>query len=66
MNFETIWLQLCHKNNLLLRDETVVEFKSRNLKILLRQVFEQGQKSVPIPEKKNDLTDMINSLFGAK
>lgn len=47
MTFDSIWLQLCEKNNLLIVEESVVEFRSKNLKALLLQVYQQGQKNIP-------------------
>jgi hypothetical protein len=45
LSLEQIWQQLCKKDSRLAQPETVVDFKSENLKKLLAQVYEQGQKS---------------------
>ena len=45
MTFQEIWQQLCRKRPLLSDPESTVEFKSVNLKSLLRQAYEQGEKA---------------------
>jgi len=45
MTFQEIWQQLCRKRPLLADDDSIVEFKSINLKSLLRQAYEQGEKA---------------------
>jgi hypothetical protein len=45
LTLEQIWQQLCKKDTRLNQPETVVDFKSENLKKLLAQVYEQGQRS---------------------
>lgn len=46
MKFDQIWQQLLNKDSRLSDDNAVVEFKAGNLKRLLRQVHEQGAKTV--------------------
>lgn len=45
MTFQEIWQQLCRKRPLLSDPDSTVEFKSVNLKSLLRQAYEQGEKA---------------------
>jgi hypothetical protein len=45
MTFQEIWRQLCRKRPLLSDPDSTVEFKSVNLKSLLRQAYEQGEKA---------------------
>ena len=45
MTLEYIWNQLCRKQPKLLNKNATVEFTSQNLKALLAQVYEQGQKA---------------------
>lgn len=45
MTFQEIWQQLCRKRPLLADPDSTVEFKSANLKSLLRQAYEQGEKA---------------------
>ena len=70
MTFDTIWLRLCEKSHLLVDGESIVEFRSKNLKILLKQVFEQGQKSIPksdpLPTTSNDWLNDLFSGYGKK
>jgi hypothetical protein len=59
MTFEAIWQQLCSKKPALKTPETkIVEFTSQNLKALLRQVYEQGERhgreSAEQPAKPRD------------
>ncbi len=49
LSLEQIWQQLCKKDSRLDQPETVVDFKAENLKKLLAQVYEQGQRSA-IPD----------------
>lgn len=60
MSFQDIWAQLCRKEPSLLKPETVVEFKSDNLKALLLQVYEQGQRSI---QKNIDATRKSSGKF---
>lgn len=62
MTFREIWQQLVRKDSRLLDGDTKVEFTSSNLKKLLAQVHEQGQKSAP----KSDGTLDFGSIFGGK
>lgn len=66
MNSEAIWDQLCAKNPALRNDEAIVEFKARNLKKLLAQVWEQGRKSSPEMERGDLFSDMFGQIFGSK
>lgn len=78
MTFDSIWLQLCEKNNLLIVEESIVEFRSKNLKTLLIQVYEQGKKvgeSAKLPKSQTDsvnknynglYNDFFGSIFGNK
>jgi len=52
MTFSEIWNKLCDKHPALLINGKVHEIKSENLKSLLKQVYEKGQKStdIEIPE----------------
>jgi len=50
MTYSEVWECLCTKNNKLKNDESDVVFKAKNLKKLLRQVYDQGKdagKSFP-------------------
>lgn len=62
MTFQEIWQQLCRKSPSLEKPGATVEFKSENLKALLRQVYDQGQKSAPA--SSDGRFDMFNSIFG--
>lgn len=68
MTFQDIWDQLCRKQPSLAQPETTVEFKSGTLKALLRQVYEQGQKSVPtnIDGPRKDTMDIFGGIFGGR
>lgn len=44
MTFQSIWEQLTRKDPRLTDPETKVEFTAENLRRLLRQVYEQGEK----------------------
>lgn len=63
MTFREIWQQLVRKDSRLLDGDAKVEFTSSNLKKLLEQVYEQGQKSVP---KSGGMFDDLSSMFGGK
>lgn len=66
MTFDTIWDQLCRKNPALSKGDSTVEFKSANLKTLLRQVYDQGAKSVPKSEPiGNSNGQVFDDLFGS-
>lgn len=67
MTFQAIWDQLCRKSSALEKPDSVVEFKADNLKALLRQVYEQGQQSVPRQSKDTDeMKSMFDSMFGGR
>jgi hypothetical protein len=68
MTFQDIWNQLCRKQPSLEKPETTVEFKSDNLKALLRQVYEQGQKSIPTNSDgtRKDPMDIFGGMFGGR
>ena len=68
MTFDDIWNQLCRKSPALSRRDSRLEFTSNNLKLLLKQVYEQGQKSVEPQviqpkESKDDYLDAFRSMF---
>lgn len=65
MTFKEIWSQLVKKRPELAKAETVVEFKSENLEMLLKQVYEQGQKSVKPADKPSGF-DSFSSMFGGR
>jgi hypothetical protein len=65
VTFDAIWLQLCDKSIHLTNDEAVVEFRSKNLKILLRQVYEQGRRSVPVSTPVHDPGNWFDDIFGS-
>lgn len=66
MTFDAIWQQLCKKKPSLCKDDNTVEFKSANLKTLLRQVYDQGAKSVPKSEPiGNSNGQVFDDLFGS-
>lgn len=44
MTFQDIWNQLVRKNPAIAENGKTVEFQSENLKRLLRQVYEQGER----------------------
>lgn len=48
MKFYEIWNQLVRKNSKLENDDAEVTFKASNLKALLRQVYEQGEKEATV------------------
>jgi len=63
MTFDAIWQQLCRKNPKLENDSAKVEFDAGNFKRLLRQVYEQGERSAPKPpEPKNPFSDIFGGL----
>lgn len=63
MTFKEIWAQLLRKNADLANADAKVEFTSANLEMLLRQVYEQGQKSVP-KATWADAKNPFSSMFG--
>ncbi len=67
MTFDELWKQLEKKQPDLKNDESVVEFTALNLRLLLRQVYEQGKSSVPKTEPtsgSNPFSDMFGGGFG--
>ena len=63
MTFDAIWQQLCRKVPKLENDSAKVEFESKNLRALLRQVYEQGERNAPKPpEPKNPFSDIFGGL----
>lgn len=62
MTFDEIWNQLLRKSPSLAKDESTVEFRADNLKLLLRQVYEQGEKQGQ--SKPHQATNPFSSLFG--
>ena len=62
MTFDAIWQQLERKQPRLRRD-CRIEFTSGNLRALLRQVYEQGQKSTSASSDKT--TTAFRDIFGA-
>lgn len=59
MTFDEIWESLVRKKPDLDRPHAKAEFTSGALKRLLRQVYEQGQKS-------SDATNLFGDLFGKR
>ena len=47
MTFDEIWEQLKRKDDKLADESATVSMSAGNLRKLLRQTYEQGQKSVP-------------------
>ncbi len=60
MTFDQIWGQLVRQKPKLERDDSIAEFTVANLRRLLRQVYEQGQASVP----REPLEDTFAKFFG--
>ena len=69
MTFKALWEQLCRKKPVLMEPDKTVEFEVRNLRALLEQVYEQGQKSASVKtggsEGSNAAVDSLRSMFGA-
>lgn len=63
MTFKEIWAQLVRKNADLAKPDARVEFRSENLEQLLKQVYEQGQKSVP-KQTGTGTKNPFDSMFG--
>ena len=61
MTFQEIWASLCKKRPLLSDPNATVEVSSDGFKKLLRQVYEQGQKSVTVKPAKSG--GMFDDLF---
>ena len=62
MTFQEIWTSLCKKRPLLNDPNATVEVSSEGFRKLLRQVYEQGQKSVTVkPEKSGGMFDDLFS-----
>lgn len=64
MTFGEIWASLVNKCPDLANDAAVVEFRSDNLRRLLRQVYDQGAKSVV--RDGGAVGSFFDSLFGGK
>lgn len=65
MTFDQVWDQLTRKRPSLERSESVVEFTAGNLRRLLRQAYEQGEKSVACePPASGDLMGAFSDIFG--
>lgn len=64
MTFDAIWEQLRRKNPALSKGDSTVEFRSDNLKTLLRQVYEQGVKSAPKTDSNKNTFDSVLDDFG--
>lgn len=74
MKFDEIWQQLERKNADLKNDEAEVVFKAKNLRHLLRQVYDQGEKEAKPPtreefkraerEATRSAFDQFGSMFG--
>lgn len=63
MKFEEIWDKLVLKDVRLLKPDTDVTFKAKNLKKLLQQVFDQGVLEQKSLEKPIDRLDRIRKKF---
>lgn len=61
MTFNEIWEQLCRKEPLLRRPESQVTFTSENLRSLLEQVYEQGERS---GKEKQKYSGDLGDIFG--
>lgn len=67
MRFTEIWAQLVRKSPKLAKDDATVEFKAANLRALLRQVYEQGEKAgrgsaqPATPSFKDDMFNMFGN-----
>ena len=61
MTFDQIWGQFTKKRPELNTDEATVEFTAASLRLLLRQVYEQGQASV---HKPSPAQDAFRNAFG--
>ena len=57
MTFEKIWEQLCRKEPRLKIAGTKIEFTSKGLEQLLKQVYDHGVKN------KSDVDDFLGGLF---
>lgn len=67
MTFDQIWEQLVRKQPKLDQDDSMVEFTADNLRWLLRQVYEQGEASVPrSPAAGSDSGNSFAEFFGGK
>lgn len=62
MTFDAIWNQLRSKQTKLDNADATIEFKPQNLKQLLRQVYEQGQRSSQQPAQPEKF-DPFKSIF---
>lgn len=66
MDSEEIWDQLCRKRPALRNGEAIVQFKSKELKRLLVQVWEQGKKHSPEVDRGDLFGDLFGQVFGSK
>ena len=66
MTFDEIWQQLTRKKPELDQDLSVVEFTAGNFRRLLRQVYEQGEASVPRETTILDAGNPFPDIFGGK
>jgi len=65
MTFDQIWEQLVQKQPKLAEDASKVEFTAGHLRRLLRQVYEQGQASVPRESaSSHDAFNIFTDLLG--
>ena len=66
MLFNEAWDKLVAKKRSLVDDDAVIEIKPSNLRSLLRQFYEQGQKH-PVEQPKRtppaDMPDFLKGLF---
>lgn len=62
MTFQQIWDQLVIKQPRLADRSAKVEFSSDNLKTLLRQVYEQGEKQARPTPPSSSLGDWFGGL----
>lgn len=64
MTFDQIWNQLLKKSSDLADPQAKVEFSSENLKALLRQVYEQAEKTGAEKSKQDSSPNMFDRMFG--
>lgn len=66
MTSNEIWDQLVRKQPKLLNSDSTVEFTAGDLRKLLRQVYEQGEASVPRDATSRGLPPPFDQFFGGK
>lgn len=66
MTFHDIWNQLLKKSSSLADPQSKVEFTSENLKALLRQVYEQGEKAGRESAPTSDGVSDLLGIFGGR